>query len=163
MILHLIESLKRLDLFGAPLPTFNVKGDTEVRTPTGGCLSLIISLLTFAFSLVKLQDLITHKNPTLIETEVPSEEDARYDLSDSEFMVAVALEHWSQGRKDDPRYTQWLSRFYTFIDGAETKEWYRSHTCSDEEFARFYPVEDVSVIKVEKLQAEGQFKCFNLA
>ena len=77
-------------------------------------------------------------------------------------MVAVALEHWMEGAKDDPRYIQWVAILQYFVDGVETLQFYPTHTCTDEDFSRFYPVEGQSAIKVQALRAQGQFKCADL-
>ena len=46
--------LKRLDLFGEPVPQFGIDGETMVRTSTGATCSMIIFMLTFVFGLLKL-------------------------------------------------------------------------------------------------------------
>ena len=57
--------LLTLDMFGAPLPTFNLKGEEKVRTHCGGCTSLIIIYVTFLFATLKLQHLLSKHNPTV--------------------------------------------------------------------------------------------------
>ena len=52
------QILKKLDYFGAPIPTLNMLGDTMVKTKTGGLLSFIIILLTLGFAILKLEDLL---------------------------------------------------------------------------------------------------------
>ena len=153
--------VKKLDFFGAPIPSFNLQGQTEVTTSIGVCLSIIISTLTLAFSLIKIQHLATRKNPILTVNETPQEPGKIYDTGQSDFMVAFAAEHWDTGFKDDPRYIQWTVLFQKFVDNVETKAWYPVHQCTDEEFARFHRVDDESAIKVARLQAAGQFKCID--
>ena len=50
--------LKRLDFFGAPLPSINVRGHAKIKTKTGGLLSFFIILLTVGFGILKLQNLL---------------------------------------------------------------------------------------------------------
>ena len=66
--------LKELDYFGDPIPSFNLRGETEVKTSIGACLSIIVSICTLAFSLIKLEHLVTRKNPALVMNEVPNEQ-----------------------------------------------------------------------------------------
>ena len=51
---HLFNFLRSLDLFGSPIPAFNIKGDETVHTIIGGFLSAFIICLTLSFSLVKI-------------------------------------------------------------------------------------------------------------
>ena len=59
------KMLLTLDMFGAQLPTFNLKGEEKVRTHCGGCTSLIIIYVTFLFATLKLQHLLSKHNPTV--------------------------------------------------------------------------------------------------
>ena len=40
-------------MFGAALPTFNIGGKTKTSSHFGGCVSLLVMLLTFLFSTLK--------------------------------------------------------------------------------------------------------------
>ena len=153
--------VKNLDFFGAPIQFLNLRGETNVKTSAGACLSMFISALTLSFAMLKFEHLYTRKNPTLIMTETTLEEGTIYETGKSDFMIAFAAEHWDTGFKDDPRYIQWTVLFQKFVDNVETKAWYPVHQCTDEEFARFHRVDDESAIKVARLQAAGQFKCID--
>ena len=97
--------VKRFDLFGKRLPTFNIKGVSEIRTQTGAYLSLILGLLGIAYSILKLSTLLNRKNPQTIANDFPTETDENYRIANSdEFMIAFALENWQTGAKDDLRY-----------------------------------------------------------
>ena len=48
------DFVKKLDIFGAPTPGFNLKGKEVITTSCGSLVSIIIYSLTFAFSLLKL-------------------------------------------------------------------------------------------------------------
>ena len=65
MKIDLLQSVKRFDFFGEQIPSFNVRGISVVKTSTGACVSLCIIALTMAFSLLKLHDLLSHKNPAM--------------------------------------------------------------------------------------------------
>ena len=49
----LMQSVKKFDIFGTSIPSFNVGGTTKVRTMAGACVSLLISIITIAFSILK--------------------------------------------------------------------------------------------------------------
>ena len=55
--------LKSVDMFGAPIPNFNMRGRAEVKTSRGACISIVIFTLTLLFGLLKLQHLFLRKNP----------------------------------------------------------------------------------------------------
>ena len=59
------KMLLTLDMFGEPLPMFNIKGKSDVRTHCGGCLSIAIIFSTVAFALTKLEHLLERHNPTV--------------------------------------------------------------------------------------------------
>ena len=80
-----------MDLFSEPVPTFNIAGKTSVQTRLGIFCSLLIFILTFAFSLLKLQHLIERKNPDLTTNTEPLEGGEKFFLESDEFMMAVSL------------------------------------------------------------------------
>ena len=84
--------LKKFDIFSARVPSFNIDGKTEVRTLTGGVISLSIVMLTILFGLLKLQHMLERKNPLISTNDVPSELSDEYDLEAEEFMMAFGLE-----------------------------------------------------------------------
>lgn len=59
------STLFKLDLLSTVLPTLNLKGDNEVRTKSGGLISLVIMAATFMFATLKLQHLLTKKSPDI--------------------------------------------------------------------------------------------------
>ena len=46
--------LKKLDMFGADVPTINMRGQTKIKTTFGTIVSLSIFILVLAFAIVKL-------------------------------------------------------------------------------------------------------------
>ena len=62
---YLSKMLLSLDLFGEPAPTFNIRGETRIRTYFGAVLSTMIITVTLLFSLFKLQHLLSRHNPTV--------------------------------------------------------------------------------------------------
>ena len=41
-----------VDIFGADVPTFNIKGQAKVKTACGACISMLIFILTLLFALI---------------------------------------------------------------------------------------------------------------
>ena len=80
--------LLTIDMFGEPLPTFNIKGQSDVRTHCGGCLSTLVILTATAFAIVKLQHLLEKHNPTV---NIFTKKDA---LDETEIWRANEQEHF---------------------------------------------------------------------
>ena len=82
-----------MDLFGWPLPSFNMGGRREARTHAGGFISLIIFFFTLIYGLDKIGDLILRQNPQVtqyVEEEAYSIDD-RFNMKDKSFMMAFSL------------------------------------------------------------------------
>ena len=53
-------------MFGANLPTLNIRGELSIKTYTGGLASMVIMVITLFFAILKLQHLLMKKkNPTI--------------------------------------------------------------------------------------------------
>ena len=104
--------LKKFDLFAAPLPGFNIGGETTVQSNTGGLVSISILSVTLLFALLKLQDLLTKHNPTIssfVEEDAFGPSD-KFDTGHDDFMMAFALVRASKMEPyNDPRYYKWLA------------------------------------------------------
>ena len=131
--------LKKFDIFSASVPSFNIDGKTEVRTLTGGVISLSIVMLTILFGLLKLQHMLERKNPLISTNDVPSELSDEYDLDAEEFMMAFGLEDVN-GKMllHDPDYIKWVAGIWYWTEKEESA-FYPLHPCTDQEFAKFYP------------------------
>ena len=82
------------DMFGVPIPGFNVEGKTKFGTSTGFVLSIAMTCLVLFFTLKKLQYLVNHENPSLALVEVKnaySREDS-IDLSGHHFGLAFGVQ-----------------------------------------------------------------------
>ncbi len=96
-----------MDIFGAPLPTFNLKGETHVNTATGGILTIFLTIVFLGYASVKLQHLIDSKNPDIAEFEENHFYDytTRLNLNDIGFKFAFTIEgYFDKKIKDDPKY-----------------------------------------------------------
>ena len=100
-------------MFSKPLPMFNIKGQSSVRTHCGGCLSILIIITAIAFALVKLDHLLEKHNPTV---NIFTEEDALDETEiwraneHEDFMMAFTVTGTSiRSVKDDPTYVKWFA------------------------------------------------------
>ena len=59
---HIMSFLRKLDRFGLPIPAFNVRGASEVKTAFGGVLTIAIIIVTLGYFALKFQDLRTGKD-----------------------------------------------------------------------------------------------------
>ena len=55
--------IRSLDSFAKEVPTFNIKGQSQVQSLVGGCLTLLIITLTFSYATSKMIDLAQKKDP----------------------------------------------------------------------------------------------------
>ena len=46
--------LKNIDIFGKETPQLNVRGHNKIKTHFGGCMTLIILMITFLFASLKM-------------------------------------------------------------------------------------------------------------
>ena len=97
----MLKALKSIDMFGAPLPTFKLKGKnpTRLRTYAGVAATLGILLLTLFFAILKLQSLMLKRSPsvnTFVERDAFGDGDV-FETDSTEFMMAFAVEDYVTG------------------------------------------------------------------
>ena len=71
---------KSFDLFSVQIPSFNMGGETHVRTWPGTLFSLLIMALTLVFAFIKLDHLANRKNPIITSFEEPLQADEAYAM-----------------------------------------------------------------------------------
>ena len=109
--------MQRFDMFYAAVPTLNLSGKTRVTTLLGGCASIFLMTLLFLFALLKLEHLVTRKNPTITVFEEPlsminGDGVESFDMRSDNFMMAFAAEDdITKEPKSDPRFVQWVASF----------------------------------------------------
>ena len=88
------KMLHNADIFGAPLPSFNLQGAYAVKTNAGGCVTLVIMTITLLFGLRKIQEMFMRKNPEIMQfvQENAYEVDDTFNIKDENFMMAFAIE-----------------------------------------------------------------------
>ena len=149
--LTVIDVVTGFDLFGLPIPSFNLKGKGQVSTFPGGFLSLTIGLVTILFALQKFQHLLQRRNPSInYRTEFNELHDASFDLGQPDFQIAFGLEsRYNHSILNDPRYVRWGVRLYTAENGPDTTRSVRLRPCTEADYEKFYPPETQAVSQVQ--------------
>ena len=53
-------------MFGAPLPTFNLKGKNTVHTVSGGIMTFLVILVMLIYGSIKMFHLVSRDNPNIV-------------------------------------------------------------------------------------------------
>ena len=127
-------------MFGAKVPTFNIKGQTKVHTVTGGILTSILGIIFFSYALLKLTHLMNKKNPLIAEIRESNFYDyhTRININEIGFKMAWAVEGYLDGKiKDDPKYVKLLARIVYKTDNKKHEKILSLHKCTDEDWDDF--------------------------
>ena len=108
---QLLSFLLNIDMFGAPVPTFNMRKQGTIKTSIGTVMSILIMGMTSIFALLKLQKLFQRTRPDVVSFTDEQAFDAtfRYSVRDNGVMFAVSIENYLEGAKNDPRHIQWVA------------------------------------------------------
>ena len=86
--------LKKIDIFGAPVPNFNLRGKSHVKTYAGGMVSIVITFVVLIFGLTQLKKLILRQSPQINKYLSEDEFDSK-DVFDTReepgFMLAFGV------------------------------------------------------------------------
>ena len=119
------NAVKRLDIFGAKIPSFQMDGKSKVRSHFGGCLTFVIFVTVLFFGAVKLQALLTLHNPQINEYVDRSKFGVNdiYDMREEKFTMAFALETpINEQPLIDPRFVKWVARYVKHEEGKLERE-----------------------------------------
>ena len=133
--------LEQMDMFGASLPVFNLSGETQVRTKTGGCLSLMFMAIFLAYGAVKFGQMMSKHNPFISEiTEINFFDiETKLDLNEIKFRMAFSVEGFLDKEiKDDPRYVKYIVRMVGKRNNVGVQEMIPFHKCTDDDWNKFY-------------------------
>ena len=136
--------LQRIDVFGRPLPAFNIKGRSEVNTRVGGLISLIIISTVLVYASIKLMFLIKRHNPQLSSYSRDSIyiDGETVILNEQNFRIAFAIEGFGDTAiKLDPRYVKYIFRMYGLKNNEPFERILPYHECTEEDYAQFYPIQ----------------------
>ena len=68
---HLSNVLASIDIFGKPVPSFNLKGQEKVTTALGGLLSFAIVVILVLYATTKALVMIHRTNPIVNAIDLP--------------------------------------------------------------------------------------------
>ena len=123
----------------------------------------MIFLLTFAFGLLKLQDLVKRKNPLLSANTEDIGIDETYSLGNGQFMMAFAMHKFHGSILDfDARYVRWIVRTWEDQDGERAETFYPLHLCTKADLNRFYePESEETAQEVKRLHESDNLFCLH--
>ena len=150
-------------MFGAALPTFNIGGKNEIGTHFGGCMSLLIIVLTFLYSTLKLQEMIERKKPSII-TNVDENafiDGEEYNTREENFMIAVGARNYISGQKDDARFVKWVAMLTKGSESGPVLENHELHPCSVEELEKFDETATIAKDSIEQYKRDGGLFCLD--
>lgn len=134
------EVLKQVDKFGAELPTFNIKGQTQFTTITGGILTCMLLTIFSGYALLKLTHLKNKHNPRIGELTEHNFYDytTQIDLSEIGFKMAFTVEGYLDSKiKDNPKYVKLLARMFYKTDGKQSEKILNMHKCTENDWSQF--------------------------
>ena len=146
--------LESFDSFGEAVPGFNVKGQDMVTTRVGGVVTVIIGVLVLIYASLKFTHLTTRYNPQMSSYFSDLKDDEVLDLAEeTDFMIAFSIEDFHKPRqlKNDPKYVKWIFRTYTLTDGVSSHRELSTHMCTEEDFAKFYPIKSHQASLLEEI------------
>ena len=160
-------AVKKLDIFGARIPSFRMDGKSKVKSHLGGCLTFVIFFTTLCFGALKLQTLLTLHNPQINEYVDRSKFGVNdiYDMREEGFAMAFALETpVNEQPLIDPRYVKWVARYIKHEDGKLVREFsVPLHVCSAQDMAKFYPPSKGSAKHVQHIYEKQDLYCLDFA
>ena len=136
--------IKQLDMYGLPMPGFNIEGEQTLNTNTGGVCSIMIIYVTLLFAILKFVNMINKENPTVFSYFEPDavEVDYMFNMIDEDFMIAFSLEDYNTGEtKMNTDYVKFYAMYSDMKDGVRDTTEVPLHKCTEEDYSRFHPVE----------------------
>ena len=154
--------VKKLDMFGAQPPNFNIRGQKKVKTSYGACASILITTITLLFAIIKMEKLAMRKSPFVVSYTETLQGEGNFNTGGDDFMMAFAAKSVTKDKYlSDESYIKWYVRFVVKIGDVENESWERLHRCSGEEFGRFYPPSPRISKIVKTIQEGGHFYCLD--
>ena len=150
------KTFERLDAFGEPLPSFNIKGKTRVHSLTGGLCTLILIFVILSYASVKFEHLITRHSPIMSSYPKDLILDEKISLSQRNFRMAFAIENYYPPLflKKNTKYIKWVFRKYGKKDNESFEEILPSHDCTEDDYKEFYPADRKAALLVENIKAD---------
>ena len=157
--------IKQLDMYGLPMPGFNIEGEQVMTTNTGGVVSVMIIYVTLLFAILKFVNMLNKENPTVFSYFEPDAVDVDYmfNMIDEDFMIAFSLEDYNTGEtKMNTDYVKFYAMYSDMKDGKRGTTEVPLHKCTEEDYSRFYPVEQRSSSLLNKYKTKDNMQLFCL-
>ena len=136
-------SMTKFDMFGSPLPGFNLKGQKTMKTNLGALVSLFQITLVILFASVKFielesragYDISSHDQLYLSSRSNPA------NFSELDFKVAVSFVGYrDQQFKNDSKYVKWITRMVGSRDGHQYEKILPHHKCTEADLESFHEI-----------------------
>ena len=134
--------IKRIDIFGKSVPTFNLKGENTVQTLTGGLFTFFMLCVFFTYGCLKFVHLMERHNPQLsqVTQEDVFNSDDLMNLKDMGFTFAFTVENFLDKEvKADPAYVKYIARFVKMDGGVVSEKILSYHKCNETDWKEFAP------------------------
>ena len=142
---HLKNVITNEDMFGRPVPTFSLKGEDEIKTISGGILTIIMILTIIAYGSNKAVELFKKNNPVVNVVNKPNaiNEAEIINIGASDFRFSFGIEI-KTGKifADDPAFIRWRVRHFGRKNGEYFQNFLPFHKCTAEDMDQFYPISD---------------------
>ena len=129
----LLTHMKRYDMFGRSVPSFNIKGDETLKTNLGAALTMILLAIVLLYSSVKFIELESRNNPNIssyYEAYLPTKEDA-ISLNNLNVRFAISFENYrTKDFKHDTRYVRWIFRIFGHAGGEKYEKILPHRNCT---------------------------------
>ena len=155
--------LKNMDMFGKQVPQINMHRQTEVTTNMGGFTSLIIIIITFIFSSLKMSHLLTVKNPYINErVEHGAVEDKVYNTAAEHFQMAFAFEEFQTLIPlDDENFVKFVAVQWKVVDGERMLTELPIKRYTEADLSKFWPVAQAEKSRLEMLKKKNSLFCMD--
>ena len=84
--------LEEIDAFREPIPVFNIRGKTSVRTRAGGVLTILIATVVLMYAAVRFEHMISKYNPNINDYYVDVATGEEANLNEKNFRIAFSIE-----------------------------------------------------------------------
>ena len=141
----ILNTIKSMDIFGRPMPGFNIKGTKQVHSLLGSVCTLMIFITVLMYASAKFVQLHVRHNPnisTYEEAKFYSKDDPM-NLNQVNFRFAISFEGYHDSEsKFDSQFVRWMFRHYYSENGVIKEKFLKHHRCTEEDYNQFYPIWD---------------------
>ena len=158
--------LNNADIFKESYPSFSLHGRSQTGTIFGGITSIVMLYITTVFFIARFLHFIERQNPTVntYQRKDAFANDDRLLLGNDGFRLAFAVENYfTQKSLQDPRYVKWFATLVIASDGEQKEYELQTNLCRDEDFEKFYPIEERSSFRLNRMRTteDNQLFCID--